>query len=62
MRSNELQERQAIDALLLSASEHRMTDTTKLLELTGEAKRRAEAIGYDLGVARSRSILSWGGT
>lgn len=60
MRSNELQERQAIDDMLSSASKHRMTNTSKLLELTGEAKRRAEAIGYDLGFARSLSISSWG--
>lgn len=60
MRSIELQERQAIDDMLSSASKHRMTNTSKLLELTGEAKRRAEAIGYDLGFARSLSISSWG--
>ncbi|MFQ3599177.1 MAG: tetratricopeptide repeat protein [Chloroherpetonaceae bacterium] len=60
MSAKELQERKAIDDLLMLASEHRMRDTTKLLELAREALCRAEAIGYDLGVAHSLSITSWG--
>jgi tetratricopeptide (TPR) repeat protein len=60
MRVSELQERKEIDDLISLASEQRMTNTTKLLELASEAKRRSEAIGYDLGVAHSLSISSWG--
>jgi|GEM_PF-5688440 len=60
MRVSELQERKEIDDLLSLASEQRMTNTTKLLELASEAKRRSEAIGYELGVAHSLSISSWG--
>jgi tetratricopeptide (TPR) repeat protein len=60
MRVSELQERKEIDDLISLASEQRMTNTTKLLELASEAKRRSEAIGYELGVAHSLSISSWG--
>lgn len=60
MPPEHLKERKRIDDLLEEASSYRMINSTKLIELAREALRRSEAIGYELGVAHSLSITSWG--